>query len=178
MTNVLLAKEKGRSRLFRRGGTHNEICVAESHKRARARTYKHTRARAPIHAPASATYTRSSDALCARARVCVFVCVTPGALRVADPLAWIIKVLNLVSHCGLIITAEHHARAHALSVFSLSRGRSTLCNVCARSRRRPQQRNQTISPSRRRRTSGRMHFFALSVRPENYVLANLARSFK
>lgn len=73
VTKALLAKERGRSRLFRRGGTH-EICVAESHKRtcprantpasARAHTYAHSRARA-------ASYVH----MCAR----LYVCDSPGA---------------------------------------------------------------------------------------------------
>lgn len=43
------------------------------------------------------------------------ICAWLRVLRMADPLAWIIKVLNLVSHCGLIITSEHHMRVGALA---------------------------------------------------------------
>lgn len=73
------------------------ISVVHIHRvvRASASTNSHVRARA-------ASYTRVYI-LNLRAYVWLRV------LRVADPLAWIIKVLNLVSHCGLIITTEHHA---------------------------------------------------------------------
>lgn len=74
MTNALLAKEKGRSRLFRRGGTHNEICVTESHK---CRTYTYSRTCIRIH---KLTRARSSGILYTRVRIeSVSVCVTPGA---------------------------------------------------------------------------------------------------
>lgn len=42
-------------------------------------------------------------------------CVFLRVAEVASPLAWIIKVLNLVSHHGSIITSEDHAMLlHAL----------------------------------------------------------------
>lgn len=99
-------EERARSRLFTSGRTRNEICVAESHKTRHARV---------MHA-------RSFLALacaCMRARVyasvCVPSCVFLRVAQVASPLAWIIKVLNLVSHRGSIITGKDHA--NLLSAF-------------------------------------------------------------
>ena len=58
----------------------------------------------------------------ARARVCVCVCACLAAcssLRVAEvasPLAWIIKVLNPVSHRGSIITSKDRAMLRVASL--------------------------------------------------------------
>ena len=66
VTNDFLAKEKGRSRIFRRGGTRCEICVAESHKGTRMCTCIHG-----THA-----YRRRRMIF---VRACVCACMTPGA---------------------------------------------------------------------------------------------------
>ena len=69
---------KREERLFTSGRTRNEIYVVESHKARHAHV---------VHACVHTAQVR----------------VEYGVVQVLGPLAWIIKVLNLVSHCGLII---------------------------------------------------------------------------
>lgn len=100
--NKAFSKEKGRSKLL---FSHRE---REREKRTRFAWLRAINAHKYLN-----VYTRISTY------------IHTYVLGVADLLAWIIKVLNLVSHCGLIITTDHHASLYSSSssssLFSFSR---------------------------------------------------------